>query len=255
MMRRRRKVRRADKVFIASMVLIFIYWILLLINPDSTSLLTNFFGWIADVSVILGYPGTFFVSLLGSAMVVVEVPFAGVPFVLGGLREGITGPFIFDPWILGLLSGVGATIGDMTSYVLGYAGRRLVDEASTSGFSKFVQDHPRATPVAVFVLASTPLPLDPAVVALGVARYTWWKLFIPCLIGEIIFLTLISWCGRLSLDWILGLLGIGGPVTPISATIEVLGIIFLTLTVYLAVRLDWRKIEKKLKEPVDLDTE
>ncbi|MFW9957060.1 MAG: VTT domain-containing protein [Candidatus Odinarchaeota archaeon] len=248
-------MKRADQVFIVSMILVFIYWILLLTNPYSTSLLANFFDWIADVAIVLGYPGTFLASLFGSASVVVEIPFAGVPFVLGGLRDGISGPFIFDPWILGLLSGIGATIGDMTSYALGYAGRRLVDEASTSGFSKFVQDYPRATPLVIFVLASTPLPLDPAVVALGVARYTWWKLFIPCLIGEIIFLTAISWSGRLSLDWILGLLGIGGPVTPLSATIEVFGIIILILTVYLAVRLDWATIGKKLRPTYETTNE
>jgi len=248
MTRRFRRMRRADLVFIVSMVLVLIYWIVLLINPVSTSLLTNFFDWIADVAIFLGYPGTFLVSLFGSASVIVEVPFAGVPFVLGGLRDGATGPFIFDPWLLGLLSGIGATIGDMTSYALGYAGRRLVDETNTSGFSEFIQDHPRATPVAIFVLASTPLPLDPAVVALGVARYKWWKIFIPCVIGEIIFLTAISWSGRLSMDWILGLLGVGGPVTPISATIEVLGITLLIVTVYLAVRLDWTAIGNKLRK-------
>jgi membrane protein YqaA with SNARE-associated domain len=240
-------LKRVDLVFVTSLILAFLYWILLLIIPESTSLLTNFFDWISEASIILGYPGTFLASLLGSAAVVVEVPFAGIPFVLGGLREGGTGPFIFDPWLLGLLSGIGATIGDMTSYVLGYAGRKLVDETSTTGFSKFIQNYPRATPAAIFVLASTPLPLDPAVVALGVARYRWWKLFIPCLFGEIIFLTLIAWSGRLSLDWILGVLGIGGPVTLISATIEVLGIILLILTVYLTIRLDWTAIGKKLK--------
>ena len=158
-----------------------------------------------------------------------EVPFAGVPFVLSGLREGVSGPFLFDPWLVGIISGVGATLGDMTSYVLGYVGRRIVDDTNTSGFSKFIADHPRATPVAIFILASTPLPLDPAVVALGIGRYSWWKLFWSCLLGEIVFLTGVAWAGRLSLNWLIGLLGIGGPVTAVSATMEVLGIIFLII--------------------------
>jgi membrane protein YqaA with SNARE-associated domain len=239
-------VKRVDQVFAVSLVLIFIYWIILMLNLGSASFLSNLFEWITEDAIVLGYPGTFLVSLLGSASVVVEVPFAGVPFVLGGLREGITGPFLFDPWLLGLLSGVGATIGDMTSYALGYLGRRVVDEVNTQGFSKFVNDYPRATPVAVFILASTPLPLDPAVVALGVARYSWWKLFLPCLVGEIVFLTVVSWAGRLSLDWFLGILGIGVPVTITSAAVEVLSILLLVVTVYLAVRLDWTAIAKKL---------
>jgi membrane protein YqaA with SNARE-associated domain len=242
-------VKRVDQVFGISLILVFMYWIILVTNLGSVSFLSSLFEWTTDAAIVLGYPGTFLVSLLGSAMVIVEVPFAGVPFVLGGLREGLTGPFIFDPWLLGLLSGIGATIGDMTSYALGYLGRRVVNEANTSGFSRFVQNYPRATPVAVFILAATPLPLDPAVVALGVARYSWWKLFTPCLIGEIVFLTMVSWGGRLSLDWLIGIFGIGGPVTLMSATVEVLSIILLIVTVYLAVRLDWTTIAEKLREP------
>jgi len=238
-------MRRADQVFGVSMILVCVYWVILILSPSINSPLSQFFEWIADAAIYLGYPGTFLACLLGSASVVVEVPFAGVPFVLGGLQDGLSGPFIFDPWLIGILSGIGATIGDMTSYALGYGGRRLIDESSSSGFSKFIEDHPRATPLAVFVLAATPLPLDPAVVALGVARYSWWKLFLPCLIGEVIFLTLVSWAGRLSLGWIIELLGVGGPVTPVSATIEVLGIVLLVLTVYLAIRIDWGNFTNK----------
>ncbi len=240
-------MRRADQVFGLSMVLVFIYWVLLLLQPTVISPLAQFIEWVTDAAIFLGYPGTFLVSLLGSASVVIEVPFAGVPFVLGGLRDGITGPYLFDPWMIGILSGIGATLGDMTSYVLGYAGRRLVDESNSVGFSRFIQQYPRATPGAVFVLAATPLPLDPAVVALGVARYSWWKLFLPCLIGEVIFLTMVSWAGRLSLDWIIDILGVGGLVTPISATIEVLSIVLLIVTVYLAVRLDWPLLSSKIR--------
>jgi len=248
-------MRRADQVFGVSMILVFFYWIALLLSPAIVSPLSQFFEWIMNAAVYLGYPGTFLASLLGSASVVVEVPFAGVPFVLSGLREGLTGPFLFDPWLIGILSGVGATIGDMSSYALGYAGRRLVDESNSKGFSRFIEEHPRATPVAVFVLAATPLPLDPAVVALGVARYSWWKLFLPCLIGEVIFLTLISWAGRLSLDWIIELLGVGGPVTLVSASIEVLGIVLLILTVYLAIRIDWSSFSSKFRNSSELDQE
>ena len=247
-------MRRADQVFGISLIIVFIYWFVLILSPTLVSPLAQFFEWIADAAVFLGYPGTFLASLLGSASVVIEVPFAGVPFVLSGLREGLSGPFLFDPWLIGILSGVGATIGDMTSYLLGYAGRRLVDESNSKGFSTFIEEHPRATPLAVFVLAATPLPLDPAVVALGVARYSWWKLFLPCLIGEIIFLTLVSLAGRLSLDWIVELLGVGGPVTPLSATIEVLGIILLILTVYLSIRIDWGKITNRNETRPDSST-
>jgi membrane protein YqaA with SNARE-associated domain len=241
-------MRRVDQVFSLSLTLVFIYWLVLLVRPSSVSFLSGFFDWIANAAIVLGYPGTFIVSLVGSAAVFIEVPFAGVPFVLGGLREGVTGPFIFDPWLLGLLSGIGATVGDMTSYVLGYFGRKIIDESNTRGFSKFVEDYPRATPIAVFILAATPLPTDPAIVALGVARYSWWKLFMPCLVGETIFLTMVSWGGRLSLDWILGILGLEGPITPISATMQALSILLFVLAVYLAVRLDWASIAKKLRK-------
>lgn len=238
------------------MILILLYWIILLLVPDLASPLTLLFDWITQTSILLGYPGTFLACFLGSASVVIEVPFAGVPFIMGGLTVGPT-QFVFDPWLLGIISGVGATIGDMTSYALGYVGRRFVDESSTSGFSRFIENHPRATPAAVFVLASTPLPVDPALVSLGVAKHSLWKLFLPCLVGEVIFLSGVAWAGRLSWGWLVELLGIGGPTTPASITMEVLGIIFLIVTVYAVVRFDWTNIaqsigkNKGMEEPLE----
>ena len=239
-------MRTADRVFIVAMILILVYWINLLLIPGLVSPLTLLFDWMTQTSILLGYPGTFLASFLGSASVVIEVPFAGVPFVMGGLTIGPE-QFTFDPWLLGIFSGIGATIGDMTSYALGYGGRRFVDEASKSGFSQFIENHPRATPLAVFVLASTPLPVDPALVSLGVAKYSLWKLFLPCLAGEVIFLTGVSWAGRLSMGWIVELLGIGGPTTPASITLEVLSIIILIVSVYAVVRFDWTKMAQSLR--------
>ncbi len=228
------------------MVLILFYWISLLLVPDIASPLTLLFDAMTQASILLGYPGTFLACFLGSASVVIEVPFAGVPFIMGGLTTSL-GQFLFDPWLLGLLSGIGATIGDMTSYALGYVGRRFVDETSSSGFSEFIENHPKATPLAVFILASTPLPVDPALVSLGVAKYSIWKLFLPCLIGEVIFLTGVAWAGRLSLGWFIELLGISGPTTSASITFEVIGIIVLIVTIYAVVRFDWTGAAQSLR--------
>jgi membrane protein YqaA with SNARE-associated domain len=239
-------MRTADKIFIVAMILILFYWINLLLIPGLVSPLTLLFDWMTQTSILLGYPGTFLACFLGSASVVIEVPFAGVPFVMGGLTIS-PGQFTFDPWLLGIFSGIGATIGDMTSYALGYGGRRFVDEASKSGFSQFIENHPRATPLAVFVLASTPLPVDPALVSLGVAKYSLCKLFLPCLVGEVIFLTGVSWAGRLSMGWIVELLGIGGPATVSSITLEILSIIILIVSVYAVVRFDWTEMAQSLR--------
>ena len=85
-------------------------------------------------------------------------------------------------------------------------------------------------------------------VSLGVARYSIWKLFIPSLFGEIIFLSGVSWAGRLSLGWLVDLLGVGGPVTPLSSSLEVLSIIILVATVYAVVRFDWTKMAQSLRK-------
>ncbi len=239
-------MRTADRVFIVAMIIVFCYWISLLLNPGLVSPLTLLFDWMTQAAILLGYPGTFLACFLGSASVVIEVPFAGVPFVMGGLTIG-SGQFVFDPWLLGIFSGIGATIGDMTSYALGYGGRRFVDETSTSGFSQFIENHPRATPIAVFVLAATPLPVDPALVSLGVARYSLWKLLLPCIVGEVIFLSGVTWAGRLSMGWIVELLGIGGPASPVSITLEVISIIILIVTVYAVVRFDWTKMAQSVR--------
>jgi membrane protein YqaA with SNARE-associated domain len=240
-------MRREDKVFALAMTAVLVYWAAAMLNPSVIGPLTLFFEGVTRGAVLLGYPGTFFASLLGSASVVIEVPFAGVPFILGGIRESGDGFFVFDPWLLGLLSGIGATIGDMTSYVLGYYGRRLTDESKVQGFSKFIAEHPRATPAVVFLLASTPLPLDPAVVSLGVARFSWWRVLVPSLIGEVAFLTGVSWAGRLSIGWITAILGVGTEPTSISVTLEALSVALLVATVYLVVRVDWNRVVSKMR--------
>lgn len=229
-------MRASDKLFILAVVGVLVYGFIVILIPDTAAASTDFYYWIMGAASALGYSGAFAVSFLGNATILVPFPYVVVPFVLGADMG-------HNPWLVGLVSGVGAAMGEMTGYFAGYYGRRLLkEEDKINGFREYVQRRPSMTPVMIWFLAATPIPDDLLIVPLGVARYSWWKVLVPLLIGKTIFLTAIAWAGRLGLDWVLALLGVGGPATVLSRTSEVLGIVLLILTVYLVVRLDWSKL-------------
>jgi uncharacterized membrane protein YdjX (TVP38/TMEM64 family) len=57
-----------------------------------------------------GYAGAFAVCLVGNVSIVLPVPFALVVYAFGS---------VLDPLVLGVVAGVGSTIGEMSSYCLG----------------------------------------------------------------------------------------------------------------------------------------
>ncbi|MHA2163037.1 MAG: hypothetical protein ACXABF_11495, partial [Candidatus Thorarchaeota archaeon] len=115
-------MKTSDYVLIVASISLTVYWVLIALFPSITSPVVQIYNWILDTSLIIGYPGTFVVSFIGNATVLFPFPYFGVPFVLGGLLVPDATAFAFDPWIVGLLSGVGAAIGEMTGYAIGYGG-------------------------------------------------------------------------------------------------------------------------------------
>jgi membrane protein YqaA with SNARE-associated domain len=65
-----------------------------------------------------GYLGAFLVPLLCCATIIVPVPGLIIVFTLGA---------VLNPLLVGLVSGVGGTIGEMTGYMLGYGGRAAIE--------------------------------------------------------------------------------------------------------------------------------
>ena len=63
------------------------------------------------------YFGVFLVSLIGSASILFPLPSTFVVF--------FSAPFL-DPFLLGLIGGLGAAIGEFTGYGLGIGGRKLI---------------------------------------------------------------------------------------------------------------------------------
>jgi len=236
------KMRKSDRLLLFSVIVLLVYLVLSIIIPDLVSPFGVVYNWLLDVSLLLGYIGGFIISLIGNATILFPFPYVGVAFILGGLREELTLLFIFDPWLIGLISGLGAMIGEMTGYFIGFYGGRMIDEGQTSAFKSYVDSHPRATPLVVWFLAATPIPDDVLVVPLGAARYSWWKVALAQLIGKSMFLMTIAWSGRIGLDIVGSLLGSINPLSIASRIVEVVSVLLVIVAIYLLVRIDWTSL-------------
>ena len=236
------KMRRSDRLLLLALVALLVYLALSILIPDLVSPIGVVYNWLLDVSLLLGYIGAFIISTIGNATILFPFPYVGVAFILGGLREEVTMVFVFDPWLIGVISGLGAMIGEMTGYLIGYGGGRLIDESQTNAFRRYVDSHPRATPFVVWLLAATPIPDDVLVVPLGAARYSWWKVALAQLIGKSMFLMGIAWSGRIGLDFVGELLGSINPLSFMSRLIEVSSVLLVVLAIYLIVRIDWTSL-------------
>ncbi|MBD3407453.1 MAG: hypothetical protein GF411_15150 [Candidatus Lokiarchaeota archaeon] len=233
------RIKRIDLVFIIVLIVIGIYSAISLIFPNSFNLIISSYEVVLSFSLIVGYPGAFLISLIGNATILFPFPYIGVPFILGGLRDTISGNFVYDPWLIGILAGIGATIGEMTGYILGYAGGCLLDQEQVSGFKKYALDHPKITPILIWFFALTPIPDDVLLVPLGASRYHWMKVLIPQLLGKVMFLIAVSWAGRFGLDWIGDIILSADPLSLVSRITEIAVIVLVVVAVYIMVRVDW----------------
>jgi membrane protein YqaA with SNARE-associated domain len=124
---------------------------------------------------IYGYLGVFLISLITCSSIVVPVPGWIVVATLGA---------ILNPVLVGVVSGVGGTIGEMTGYLLGYGGRLAVDKAGI--YSRMVEWMKRWGSVTIFILALIPNPLfDIAGAVAGLLRFPLWKFLLFGTAGRI----------------------------------------------------------------------
>jgi len=123
-----------------------------------------------------GYAAVFLVGLVSNATIIFPVPGLAVSSVMGG---------VFNPWIVGLVGGVGQALGELTGYMAGYSGQRLVDENPTyDRLTRWMQRHGTLT---IFVLAITPNPVaDVGGMAAGALRFSLWKFLVSCTAGKVV---------------------------------------------------------------------
>jgi membrane protein YqaA with SNARE-associated domain len=237
-----RPMRNSDILLLASIIALLVYFSMSLLVPGFMSPIAVVYNWLLDISLLFGYFGDFLISFLGNATVLIPFPYMGVSFILGGLSDGISGEFLFDPWLVGLVAGLGAVIGEMTGYLIGYTGGHFIDKNQRNAFRNYVNEHPNATPFILWFLAATPLPDDVLILPLGAAKYPWWKVMIPQFIGKTMFMTVVAWSGRIGLGIVGNLIGNTAPSSIVSRSVEIASLFLIVLAIYALVRINWTKL-------------
>lgn len=175
----------------------------------------------------------FVVSLLGSVLPFVPIPYL---FVVVLLSDTV------DPLLLGIVSGLGGSLGKITSYALGRMGYRFLGETRQRRMDALREIIGKYGVIGVFVFALTPLPDDVYIIPAGMVRLNFWRFLIANTLGKIILATLVAVLGRTYFEYARILLG---ESTWITTGLAVLAMVIITV---ILLRTDWETMLQTLKK-------
>jgi membrane protein DedA with SNARE-associated domain len=160
-----------------------------------------------------GLLGMLIVAFLGGSllsMIAVPVPYWILVFTL----PSILAPElqIGAPILVGLVSGFGASLGQLLTFMLGYGSRdlsqKLAYKINRSLYDRAINLAQRHGSLAVFVMSAIINPFHlPMTFAMASLRFPTWKYFFYSLLGNIVKSSFIAFCGYLGLNSLLHFLG------------------------------------------------
>lgn len=132
-----------------------------------------------------GLVGIFLLALIANLSILVQIP-----YTLPLLSAALGGASLQNVMGLGLASGLGAGIGAVASYkvaeTLVAKSPRLPEGRTFRWIAQNVDDRPRATSFAIFLMGLSPLPDGAVVVPLAVVRYGMRRLAVPLFLGKLL---------------------------------------------------------------------
>ncbi len=144
-----------------------------------------------------GYAAVFLVGLISNATIIFPVPGLAVSSVMGG---------VFNPWIVGLVGGVGQALGELTGYMAGYSGQTLVD--GNPIYDRLTRWMQRYGALTIFVLAFIPNPIfDLGGIAAGTLRFSLWKFLVSCTAGKVAKNIIFALAGYYGIEAVFKLFG------------------------------------------------
>ncbi|MHA1522253.1 MAG: YqaA family protein [Promethearchaeota archaeon] len=138
----------------------------------------------------------FLISIIGNSSVMIIIPYVLVIYSLS-----ISNPEAW--WLIGILSGIGAALGEAVSYYVGkFIGASKKVQNSEVGekfhrMRKQFERSPKTIPIVVFIFAASPLPDDMILVPMGLMKYPYYKTILPCVLGKTILTAITCWLGMM----------------------------------------------------------
>jgi membrane protein YqaA with SNARE-associated domain len=141
-----------------------------------------------------GYPGIFIISVLANATVLLPAPTLAVVFTIGGLT-------VFNPFIVGIVAGLGSGVGELTGYMAGYSGQAVIEQMDIyNKISPYVEKYGA---IAIFVLALVPNPLfDLVGIAAGTLKVSLRNFLVWCILGKVVKMLIFAYAGAYSIGWV-----------------------------------------------------
>ena len=149
----------------------------------------DLWSWMSTLVTNYGYVGAFLISLFGNFTIFFPVPFAITIYAFGAT---------LNPIILGVVCGVGSTLGEFSAYLVGMGGRKVLEDRfgnRLENVKRLIQKHGMAV---VFIFALLPLPDDLLLIPLGMLRYDIRKVMIAAFFGKVGMCLTIAFAGRFS---------------------------------------------------------
>lgn len=135
-----------------------------------------------------GYLGIFLINFVSSATVLFPLP---------GVAAVVAGGAVWNPFLVGLFSGIGASLGELFGYLVGYGGSGLVASWDKRKWVKTVKSFfAKSGFITIFIFSVIPFPLfDVIGIIAGAVNYPIWKFTLATLSGRVARNVLLAWMG------------------------------------------------------------
>jgi len=180
-----------------------------------------------ELVINYGYLGILIVSILGNITILIPIPFVLIIYAFGS---------ILNPLLVGLIGGIGSTIGEFSAYLIGRGGRKIIEEKYGKRLDVLEQLIEKYGSLIVFIFALTPLPDDLLLIPLGMIKYDWRKILVFMFAGKTLMCMIVAYAGLYSFHIVRKLYESSGILGEVSS------LILLILIIIGLLKIDWSKL-------------